>query len=825
MDNNFKLPELQLFSNLNIYLDESNSFTLNYKLKEKLIKEGANIVDTVNIDKNKILNYYITNDINHELKSITNFNIVTPSWVDISIKTNIVQNPIYFSPDLSLFFSGVIATAIGIDERDCKEIYSSIETFGGQWSPTYKKGVTHVITLFDSINIKDSDEDVKIILPHWFEDCVKLKRKIPEKIYLHPNPILLQFSTKDINELYFKEQAIEFIEPTYPYLKDKKLYIDPDIKKNGEFEKCSNLLKESGVKTLDNNSIDQSDYIVLKNKNNINYIKNKSIKDIPIVTEFWLYDVLRQKRIIRPYSKLCYSFLEFLDLPKMENFTITITNYHGQARKYIIQLIYALGAKFTSNMTTDNTHIICGECTGKKYEKAVEWNIEIVNHLWLEDCYRNRCVQAITKPIYTYYPPQLNAIVGNIFVEWNNHQHIVYLFQQGLTSSSSSVTPPTKIINDEIPKKYDNGHLEENRKKKKNTILQYETHPAISPQPFKNTKLIPEEKSLDSMTYDSTSLIKTSLSKKNKLSQMPGKGKNQAQDKLATKKIASNKNLSDENNSMDHQKEEENGEIRGGSKKRKNSVDEALNKKLKKKENIISTENPIIINSDENTNKNNSISNTNSKDFSSIPTSKDKIFNVMFTGTKPTEQDIKKIKSLGGNVVKNINTCTHLLSKKIAKTEKFLIGISLCKHIIHYDWLSYSYLAGRMLDESFFPLKDELNEKEFSFSLQESLKRSQQKKLLENLTFIVTPNAFPSLSVLSRIISSAGGKINQENYLNNPNNIPKDNIIISSTQDKNLWSFYRSAGFKIYNVEFLLIGILRQYLSFKNKTFIFSDEI
>ncbi|ORX82056.1 hypothetical protein BCR32DRAFT_203130, partial [Anaeromyces robustus] len=104
--------------------------------------------------------------------------------------------------------------------------------------------------------------------------------------------------------------------------------------------------------------------------------------------------------------------------------------------------------------------------------------------------------------------------------------------------------------------------------------------------------------------------------------------------------------------------------------------------------------------------------------------------------------------------------CTHLLSKKIAKTEKFLIGISLCKHIIHYDWLSFSYNAGRMLDESFFPLIDKINEKEFSFSLQESLNRSKQKKLLENMTFIITPNVFPSRVVLSRIISSAGGNVN-----------------------------------------------------------------
>ncbi|OUM56241.1 hypothetical protein PIROE2DRAFT_19232 [Piromyces sp. E2] len=457
----------------------------------------------------------------------------------------------------------------------------------------------------------------------------------------------------------------------------------------------------------------------------------------------------------------------------MENYTITITNYHGQARKYIIQLIYALGAKFTSNMTTDNTHIICGD--GKKYEKAVEWNIEIVNHIWLEESYRNRCVQAITKPIYTYYPPQLNAIVGNIFVEWNNHQHIVYLFQQGLTSSTtSSTTPQTKVVNDEVSKQLDNIHIEENKSKTKNDLLRNEIYTTDSPQLFKKINSIPEDKSIETISYDSNSLIKTPLSKKSKLSQGMEKNENHHQIKEKSPlKVASTKELSDDTNRPHNQIEKENNETKLPKKRKDNNVlNETPNKKSKKNETILSLENHFNNNENNNNNSMNdnvNSNNKNNKDFSSIPTSKDKIFNIMFTGTKPTEQDIKKIKSLGGKIVKNINSCTHLLSKKIAKTEKFLIGISLCKHIIHYDWLSSSYLAGRMLDESFFPLKDKLNEREFAFSLQESLKRSQQKKLLENLTFIITPNVFPSRTVLSRIISSAGGKVCRIVFINKKN--------------------------------------------------------
>ncbi|ORY62030.1 BRCT domain-containing protein [Neocallimastix californiae] len=641
MENKFKLPKIELFSNLNIFLDESNSPSINFVLKEKLIKRGANIIDTIDIHKNKILNYYITTDINQDIKSIKNFNLVT------------------------------------INERDCKELYSSIETFGGQWSPTYKKGVTHIITLFNSVKIKDIDEDVKIILPHWFEDCVKLKRRIPDKIYLHPNPSLLQFGTKYINQLYTKEQALEFIEPSYPYLKDKKFYIDPDIKKSNDYEKYGPLLQKSG---------------------------QTQISNIPIVTEFWLYDVLRKKRIIRPYSKLCYSFLEYLDLPKMENNIITITNYHGQARKYIIQLIYALGAKFTSNMTTENTHIICGECCGKKYEKAIEWNIEIINHIWLEESYRNRCVQALTKPLYTYYPPQLNSIVGDIYVEWNNHQHIVSLFQQGVTTTTSS----SKEVNENY---HESEEMSNQLSNVNNSIKSFDTNANSNIYTNNTSTSSPQIIGTLRPVEDKNDLLKTPLSKNRK---------SKLNDIIT---ISSDSSLKDNNKA-------------------------------------------ILIQSD----------------------------------NQSASSKMRKIKSLGGNFVNNINQCTHLLTKKIAKTEKFIIGISICKYIINYQWLNSSYYAGRMLDESQFPLIDKLIEKEFSFSLKKTLNSSKHKKILENRGFIITPNVYPEGTLL--------------------NSLKVTDFIISSPQDKDLWSFYSSKGFKVYNADFVLFGILRQELPIKNKLLI-----
>lgn len=87
----------------------------------------------------------------------------------------------------------------------------------------------------------------------------------------------------------------------------------------------------------------------------------------------------------------------------------------------------------------------------------MEWNIEVVNHLWLEESYKKRKAQAITNSCFNYYPPQLNSIVGCVYVNWNCHQYVVSLFKQGsvnnLTLSSLSAV---KEIQEKINNENDN---------------------------------------------------------------------------------------------------------------------------------------------------------------------------------------------------------------------------------------------------------------------------------------------------------------------------------------------------------------------------------
>lgn len=269
--------------------------------------------------------------------------------------------------------------------------------------------------------------------------------------------------------------------------------------------------------------------------------------------------------------------------------------------------------------------------------------------------------------------------MGNIFVEWNDHQHIVYLFQQGLTSTTSSSTAlPSNVINEEVSRQLNDIHIIDNRSsppsikknyimKKDSLIKREEDTTKDSPQLFKTIKpTISEDQTTEIISPDTNSLVNTPLSKKSKLSQaitlqeghhdssIPPPLQEHQSKPVLTKAPASSKKESVEGKSQPlMQRDLDHNPLVKPLKKRKDTnnplTDTNPPKRIKKLES-----NPRIPlnphhnneNDNKNTRKESSkdtipLQKTPPKDFSSIPTSTDKLFNIMFTGTKPTEQDIK----------------------------------------------------------------------------------------------------------------------------------------------------------------------------------------
>ncbi|KAI9324601.1 BRCT domain-containing protein [Zopfochytrium polystomum] len=65
----------------------------------------------------------------------------------------------------------------------------------------------------------------------------------------------------------------------------------------------------------------------------------------------------------------------------------------------LIALLSRVGARYTDDLSTDNTHLVCTFARGPKYEKALEWNIPAVSPEFLKACEQNGKVM----PAHSYY--------------------------------------------------------------------------------------------------------------------------------------------------------------------------------------------------------------------------------------------------------------------------------------------------------------------------------------------------------------------------------------------------------------------------------------
>ena len=128
----------------------------------------------------------------------------------------------------------------------------------------------------------------------------------------------------------------------------------------------------------------------------------------------WLYDLFTRNRWTSPLKRLLHYPIARQGLPGFSKFRISLSNYNGEARSYLENLAKAAGCEFTKTMKMDNTHLLTAHPFSDKCEAAKEWNVNMINHLWLEESYAKWEIQTLTNPRYTHFPPRTNLgeVVG-----------------------------------------------------------------------------------------------------------------------------------------------------------------------------------------------------------------------------------------------------------------------------------------------------------------------------------------------------------------------------------------------------------------------------
>ncbi|CAE6385948.1 unnamed protein product, partial [Rhizoctonia solani] len=390
--------------------------------------------------------------------------VVTPTWVERSVLLNKLQDPRYFSADPQKIFSGVVATSSDIPLRDSESIAAGIVAFGGQWKEALTSDVTHLFCLSESgpkyakaLNSQGHPLPIQVVVTHWFSDCFKSETLLSTKNYLFPNPPILH---PDFNEKMVVEGPPENIADGSKALAQSSILraaIDADLDPGSNSDaqpspanrgvSSNRVLGDKrvvfsvravqgdpnrdqvyrrrveqvggtyisglslGGDGVPEETLRNADIFITSYRGNEEYDLATKFSNLIIGTPAWILYVTSTGLWSAPREHLLHYPYPEHPVPGFADQHITVTNYVGEAREYLKKLISSLGGKFTPSLTLKNVCVVASHTTippeqakQNKISKAREWRIPIVNHLWLEDCFREWAKLPMSDQKYLNFP-------------------------------------------------------------------------------------------------------------------------------------------------------------------------------------------------------------------------------------------------------------------------------------------------------------------------------------------------------------------------------------------------------------------------------------
>jgi hypothetical protein len=271
-----------------------------------------------------------------------------------------------------------------------------------------------------------------------FDDCLKLGKRIDEKPYMLPDPEILRKGPED--EVRIPSSAhIESSMSPHPeklprprdspissrrrlnVFNDKKIFLATDLELPERLQTTLRDLIENGGGELTTSVFDASMYVG-RYRDGKEYVL-ASRRGINVGNLSWLFHMITNNEWTSPLRRLLHYPVPRNGIPGFENFRITLSNYGGEARVYLENLVIAAGGEFTKSMKQDNTHLITARKSSEKCAAAEEWNINMINHLWMEESYARCEVQRLTDPRYTHFPPRTN--LGEVIGQTHLHEGIL----------------------------------------------------------------------------------------------------------------------------------------------------------------------------------------------------------------------------------------------------------------------------------------------------------------------------------------------------------------------------------------------------------------
>ncbi|KAF8268967.1 hypothetical protein EI94DRAFT_1726344 [Lactarius quietus] len=371
---------------------------------------------------------------------------VTDYWAERSLILGRLQLVQHFSPDPSMLFSGVVACATDLVPSDVEVLSAGITALGGQWRAGLTRDVTHLFAIgpgsekYQTALRYQKDTQVKVLLPHWFDDSVRLGLcGLSATAYEWPEPSLLTFGrpspetgvvgdsllrpqnkiSQEKKALYkaaliTAEQEVKLGRAESRNIwSRRRVLLSPDLElSDGRREAIEAGIVRSGgvVVEYDAKRVDVEydfDVLVARYRWGDLYVQGVNGRKL-IGSLTWLFHVESTGTIGAPTAQLLHYPIPKKPIEGFSAHEITVTNYTGDARDYLKKLIGLMGATFTPSMSGKNTVLIAAYFSGTKANKARNWSIPVVNHTWLEDCFIQWKNLTVGLEKYVVFPPGLD---------------------------------------------------------------------------------------------------------------------------------------------------------------------------------------------------------------------------------------------------------------------------------------------------------------------------------------------------------------------------------------------------------------------------------
>ncbi|KAJ4380526.1 regulator of Ty1 Transposition [Didymella sp. IMI 355093] len=683
--------------------------------------------------------------------------VVKPTWVDQSLKGNKTKNPRTYSPDPALFMSDVIICCGNLPTGDKVAIQGGVLAMGGQFTEQLSKTVTHLISL-------DLDDhrcqlaiskrlNLTIVLPHWFDDCLKVGRRISERPYTLPDPEILNIELSTVPAARTSQQIRDATTPdplnepvpqtpsvrseaprAIKAFSGKKVKLGEDLNLNSRLKDViAGMIKNGGGEMTSN--VNDADIYVCAYRDGDDYVKaSQDGKDVGNLS--WLYYLITHDTWTNPMRRLMHYPRPHNGIPGFESFKISISSYTGEARVYLENLVRATGAEFTKTFKQDNTHLVAAHKNSEKCDAAQEWAVNIVNHLWLEDSYAKCKLMPTSDNRYTYFPSRTNLgeILGQTEIDRDATEKIFF----------SAARKPAKAVK----------------------------APAAAPADSVAQSLPLSRTASDSVARSSPAVEKVRRTKTTDAAQTPARNQDGRENQTPGSRGAKDRALSKLHNAADDiaafekEMKRKGGVIHGGKRRAEDEVEDRTKKAKGERDSVSSKRSADEVDQDGETEDEATEAPTRNK-----KVKKDKLEPIKFrmlvskderwAGNMDKEsKDKARLRELGLFITEDFKKVDILCAPHVVRTKKFVAAMACGPALVGSSYLDFVLKNNKLPPPEKHPMDGREFEQEHHFKMTDAIERALQNKhrLFRDWTIFCSEKVPGGFETYKDIIEANGGK-------------------------------------------------------------------